>query len=116
MTAPLDDEELARITRLVEAARQRLVTSEEETARLQRLVDSVLDVVPPLVAVEQGTIVAWSAALEERTGVPAVSAVGRPLARVLPDVRAVGDGVLQVVLDGGATWSLESDAVAATLR
>jgi PAS domain-containing protein len=89
----VDPNELERIQGLVEDARERLLASEEATLRLQALLQSILAVVPPLVALDDRRVVAWSATLERLTGTPAASALGRPVSAVLPALASLPDGV-----------------------
>ena len=92
----LDDDELRRIQGLVSAARERLVAAEEGAGRLHALLEWILAAVPPLAAVSDRVVVAWSAELERLSGIPASGALGRPIRNLLPGTEGVVDAVVRV--------------------
>ena len=111
MSEQVDEAELARIEGLVRSARERLVACEEASARLRSLLEAILRAVPPLVAVDEGLVVAWSAELEELSGVAAPSALGRRVAGLLGGAEEVVHGVRLVVRRDGALQVLEPGEV-----
>ncbi|MFL6204915.1 MAG: hypothetical protein ACJ739_06160 [Acidimicrobiales bacterium] len=97
----LDDDELARIHGLVSAARDRLAAVEEGAGRLHALLEWILAAVPPLAAVSDRVVVAWSAELERLSGIPATAALGRPVRNLLPGTHGLVDAVVRVERAGG---------------
>ena len=95
----MSDEELERILELVRTAQARLEAAEAEARLLRARLDAVLVHVPPLVVVEEGTVVACSAAMERTAGRAASALLGHPVERVLPDAPQA-DGVQVLVLEG----------------
>ena len=92
------------VDRAAAAVRQR----DEELLRLQRVLEIVLGMSPPVIVTEQHVVRVWSAAAEEATGISAEAAMGRALSRVLPELgteAAVTGGKWRV---RGLTWNLSA--------
>ena len=69
---------------LVDAAEARLGEANEALRRARDVLDGLLACAPPLVAVEDGEVVAWSEAMERLTGTSAADALGRRPTVVAP--------------------------------
>jgi PAS domain-containing protein len=98
--------EVERAQALVDQAAQALAERDNEIWQMQAVLERLLSSCSPLAVVEDGVVRAWSRSLEQVTGVPARSAVGRRLPRVMKAPLIDGE----TWRDGrGATWSIEVD-------